>query len=407
MLEGLVEQLVRDGHEVTVLCASGGYAGKEKLNREERDGQELFATCHEVGPPGGGIKAEMGGSDLVLPTSHQLSTLNSQPLPSIIRLRASRFGRGTFIGKLLDYASFYVGVAWKLLTLHPAPDRIIALTTPPFLSVLARLFSKIRGADHAHWVMDLYPDVMAAHGMLGEESTAYRVLARLARWGFGGRRCAAVVTLGPDMAERVRKVISHQSSVISKQQEGDDSQPSTINSQRSVEWVPLWGTGCSDASVTVAGCSGGGDGEWGDSELRSAAPLSRLSPVGTSSALTDVSLQAASALRAHRGWGDGELIVMYSGNMGLGHRFGEILTAAKRVKSEHRSQEGANYIDSSPCGMNESRDESRGPVPSTAFSNSQPSTFFRHPLRILRRWQAAGGSGDFRQGESGMCRGAA
>jgi len=34
------------------------------------------------------------------------------------------------------------------------------------------------------------------------------------------------------------------------------------------------------------------------------------------------------ALRRARGWGDEELVVMYSGNMGLGHRFGEILAAA-------------------------------------------------------------------------------
>jgi glycosyltransferase involved in cell wall biosynthesis len=37
------------------------------------------------------------------------------------------------------------------------------------------------------------------------------------------------------------------------------------------------------------------------------------------------------ALRRQRGWADDEVVVMYSGNMGLGHRFGEILAAAKEL----------------------------------------------------------------------------
>lgn len=36
-------------------------------------------------------------------------------------------------------------------------------------------------------------------------------------------------------------------------------------------------------------------------------------------------------LRCERGWADDELVVMYSGNMGLGHRFGEILKLAERL----------------------------------------------------------------------------
>ena len=82
----------------------------------------------------------------------------------------------------------------------PKPDRIVALTTPPYLSLLARFFSKFHGADHAHWVMDLYPDVMEAHGMLKPGGMLNRVLGALTRWGFGGERCACVLSLGPDMA---------------------------------------------------------------------------------------------------------------------------------------------------------------------------------------------------------------
>jgi hypothetical protein len=165
MLEGVVRELVRDGHEVTVLCASGGYADsrhKTSRRKTQEGEEENVASVY----------------DRRSQSEEKENVHDGRSRLTIKRIGASRFGRGTFIGKLLDYASYYVGVAWKLAVMQPKPERIVALTTPPLLSVLARLSSKIRGADHAHWVMDLYPDVMAAHGMLGEKSVIYRILAK-------------------------------------------------------------------------------------------------------------------------------------------------------------------------------------------------------------------------------------
>ena len=263
MLEALAERLVADGHRVTVLCAAGGYAGGQKRKAET-------------------LKTET--ENLQGPDARADSSPIQNPNLRILRIGATKLGRSTFVGKLLDYSVYYIGVAWKLMTMHPRPERIVALTTPPYLSVLARVISKLRGVDHAHWVMDLYPDVMAAHGMLEEKGYVYRVLTRLARFGFGGSRCAAVLTLGPDMAERVAKVMGPARSLVP----ASSSQPSSS----CVQWVPLWGT--ETTAVTMA-----------------RAPL------------------PSRDLRRERGWADDELVVMYSGNMGLGHRFGEILKVAE------------------------------------------------------------------------------
>ena len=143
----------------------------------------------------------------------------------------------------------------------------------------------------------------------------YRILAGLARWGFGGRRCAAVLTLGPDMAEKVEMLLGEKLKSETLKTEiredlgaasvNDSStlQPSTLNPQlASVQWVPLWGT----------------KGETEKLKAEMDSPSTINDPPSTSS------------LRHQRGWADGELIVMYSGNMGLGHRFGEILAAASR-----------------------------------------------------------------------------
>ena len=236
MLEGAAEELVKQGHEVTILCAKRGY-GK---------------TGSKEGPKGDAKSYR------------------------VIRIGATGFGRKTFIGKLIDYAGFYLGVAWHLLFLRPRPDRMVALTTPPFLAVLVRLISRLRGADYANWVMDLYPDVMVAHRMIKKSGLAHRFLGSLTRWGFGGKRCVGVWSLGPDMKRCVDSYLRGET--ISK-------------------WIALWGA----------------EGE-----------VQKL----------DVE---ARAIREERGWKNGDLVVMYSGNMGLGHLFEEVLEVAK---SQGSSSEG-------------------------------------------------------------------
>lgn len=241
MLKAVVEELAAQGHEVSVICTQGGYADTPSRMGEDAHNAPLQET----------------------------------PL-RVIRIRATRFGRGTFLGKLADYVSYYAGVAWRLWWLNPRPDRVVALTTPPYLGVLARAMSRLRGADHAHWVMDLYPDVMVAHGMLREGGPAHRMLARLARWGFGGKRCAALLTLGPDMAQRLGNLINDRPT--------PDGGKSKVHGF-TIGWVPLWST-VENGTVD----------------------------------------ETAVAKRRHEmGWRDDELVVMYSGNMGLGHRFTEIL----------------------------------------------------------------------------------
>ena len=292
MLEAVVRQLAEEGHEVTVLCASGGYARAES----------------KIESPDSRVPTER---EIHSASSSQPSNIN-HPLIHIVRIPATQFGRGSAIYKLIDYASFYLMVAWKLATLRPDPDRVVALTTPPFLSVLARLISKFLGADHALWVMDLYPDVMVAHGMLPDGGWKHRVLACIARWGFSGKRCATVLTLGPDMAERVSRVMGSGVSAT-------------------VQWVPLWGAEViRDQSSVISGERGGTSNIEGRQETeRGIHSASSSEPSTINHQPSTLNDQLSSALRAQRGWLADELVVMYSGNMGLGHRFGEFLEAAK------------------------------------------------------------------------------
>ncbi|MES2467241.1 MAG: glycosyltransferase family 4 protein [Verrucomicrobiota bacterium] len=244
MLEAVAEALVARGHEVTVV------SGQIPVVRTE-----------------GGCGQKAGDKPSVVSRQSSVNLRQaSGSRPRVVRLWAPGWGkRKTALSKVLSYGAYYFGVASWLLRRRSRVDVIVALSSPPYLSLLARMGAWWQGGHHAHWVMDLYPDVMVAHGMLRERSLGHRLLGALARWGMGGPRCRGVITLGPDMAERLN---------------------AWLPAGRPSVWVPLWGT------------------------------------AGDPPAPHDVT-----ALRQQRGWSPETTVFLYSGNMGLGHRFTEVLEA--------------------------------------------------------------------------------
>jgi glycosyltransferase involved in cell wall biosynthesis len=182
----------------------------------------------------------------------------------VIRLGGTAFGRGSYVGRLADYTSYYGSLARELAT-TTRPELVVSLTTPPFLGLLAKLMAEVRGVRHAHWIMDVYPDALLAHGLL-KPGLPYKALQAAARRAFAG--ASVVITLGPRMAERVLPYLS-----------GDTR----------LAWVPLW------------------------------------TPIGMTPAPDEV----AASLRAERDWEADRLVLLYSGNLGLGHRFDELLAAAE------------------------------------------------------------------------------
>ncbi|NQU39973.1 MAG: glycosyltransferase family 4 protein [Lentisphaerae bacterium] len=123
---------------------------------------------------------------------------------------------------------------------------------------------------YGQWIMDLYPDVLFAHELVKPTSWCARRLAGLARYAARGGTFA--VGLGPDMAARM----------------------AIYAGRCPVEAIPLWSLGAEEPPSPTA----------------------------------------VQAMRRERGWADEDLILMYSGNMGRGHRFSEFLEAAAATPPE-------------------------------------------------------------------------
>jgi glycosyltransferase involved in cell wall biosynthesis len=122
--------------------------------------------------------------------------------------------RGGALARALDDASFLCGTGLALLA-GRRPDVVVALSTPPLLATLAVLAARLRGARTVYWVMDVYPDVAFALGVLRADSVLGRLLSRLARYALV--HATVVVALGERMAARL-----------------------SAQAARSIEHVPNW-----------------------------------------------------------------------------------------------------------------------------------------------------------------------
>jgi colanic acid biosynthesis glycosyl transferase WcaI len=118
----------------------------------------------------------------------------------IYRVFNTGFGKRAKWRRAADFLTFLISCCVRLLLL-PKPDVVVALTSPPLVSVIAAAFAQLRSAGFCYWIMDLNPDEAIAAGWLSSESFAAKWLERLSR--FSLRRAAKVVVLDKFMQQRI------------------------------------------------------------------------------------------------------------------------------------------------------------------------------------------------------------
>ncbi|HVW02420.1 MAG TPA: glycosyltransferase family 4 protein [Planctomycetaceae bacterium] len=209
-------------------------------------------------------------------TAEYLSSTSPERSPFRGRVRYISSGRrptDSVRGRLRTWLRFYCGAAWRAWC-DPAPDIVVAMTTPPFLHAIYVLVNRLRGRPTriVVWNQDTFPEILAAAGLLRRDSALHHRLLTVQRWSLAGTW--RVVALDHAMAERLREL-----------------------GARDVRVIPNWAT--HDASEEVESLPT----EWADRMAR---------------------------IRREFRW-----CVLYSGNYGWGHRLESVGTYL-RTHAEQR-----------------------------------------------------------------------
>ncbi|MBX9796724.1 glycosyltransferase family 4 protein [Sphingomonas sp.] len=119
----------------------------------------------------------------------------------IHRVRATHFDKDRLLLRAINMLTLTIAIGWFALMHFRRGDRLLVVTNPPSVPMVTGLAARWRGVRSALLVHDVYPELLAATGLLTPQSLAYRLLAGLFGWAY--RLFADIVVLGEDMAEIV------------------------------------------------------------------------------------------------------------------------------------------------------------------------------------------------------------
>ena len=192
---------------------------------------DLSATSQMLSDLAFGLNLE--GVEVHIVTSRQRYDDASAELPKnetindvhVHRVWTSWFGRQNLFGRAVDYFSFYLFSAVKLLRLTKRDDVIVAKTDPPLISIVAALVASIKSARLINWVQDLFPEVAAELRVKFLRGPFYLILRYLRNLALF--RAEQNVVLGRLMRERLKRegVAEEAITVIPNWADGKNLQP--------------------------------------------------------------------------------------------------------------------------------------------------------------------------------------
>ena len=151
-----------------------------------------------------------GGHDVAVVASRSIYGSKGAALPKretidgieVHRVGKSLFGKSTILARMIDFVLFYVLAMIKVLVIRK-PDVIVPFSTPPFIVLVGWMLKVIKRCKCVYWVMDLYPDVPIAFGLMKGGGLGARLLEKLHRFCFRHVDCS--VALGRCMYDHLRR----------------------------------------------------------------------------------------------------------------------------------------------------------------------------------------------------------
>ena len=131
----------------------------------------------------------------------QLSSYDVVRNVKIHRVRTTRFGRMSLVGRAIDYITFYLSLLLSLCFILKRGDIVVAKTDPPMVSVIVGLVAKCKGAKMINWLQDIFPEVASSLGVSLFSSPVTSIVKSIRNWSW--RIAINNVVLGERMAQLV------------------------------------------------------------------------------------------------------------------------------------------------------------------------------------------------------------
>ena len=135
--------------------------------------------------------------------NHASNTIDCPPV-RLHRVYCGPFRPVGAISRLISWLFFYLGTAWFAFT-HRLPDKILVMTTPPFLHLIfsIRKMMSRKKVELVLWNQDTYPEVLVAVGMIRARGWVHRSLETLQRYAC--RRVDKTIVLDHAMRRRIER----------------------------------------------------------------------------------------------------------------------------------------------------------------------------------------------------------
>lgn len=124
----------------------------------------------------------------------RLHGIRIRRIPSLLRGRIHR-------AKVIRQLWFYTALL-PLLFFRRPPDLIVSQTNPPLAVIAVAAAARLWRKPFIIIAMDIYPEVLIAHGAMRANSVPAAILKRGFGWAYASAR--RVVALGPKMSERLQ-----------------------------------------------------------------------------------------------------------------------------------------------------------------------------------------------------------
>ncbi|UCG28697.1 MAG: glycosyltransferase family 4 protein [Bacteroidales bacterium] len=122
---------------------------------------------------------------------------------SILFLPSTGFPKTSFTGRLINYLTFAMSVAWKLL-FSKDKTPVFTHTTPPSLGIMISFLCSLRRRNFNYILLDIFPDGLIRLGKVSAQNVFIRIWKKLKIASL--KRSSRIIVIGRDMKQWLASV---------------------------------------------------------------------------------------------------------------------------------------------------------------------------------------------------------